>query len=98
MMLSGSAEVLIVVFSTMAIISTIAIGLRVYVQIWLLKCRRGKLEDWTAVVGWFLFITFGAILCATIYYGSGHSVDQIPFTKVPVIMKVIRARFWILRE
>lgn len=84
---SGRGPQVIAVFSFFAALSTIFIALRTYCRAVLVKGF--GLDDWTAVIGWLLFIFHAGFAIAGAHHGTGQHVQLIqPPAEIPVALKV----------
>lgn len=84
---SGRGPQVIAVFSFFAALSTIFIALRTYCRAFLVKDF--GLDDWTAVIGWLLFVFHAGFAIAGAHHGTGQHVELIlPPTEIPVALKV----------
>ncbi|TLD15205.1 hypothetical protein PspLS_10748 [Pyricularia sp. CBS 133598] len=71
----NTGPLLVGVTSTLLVLATISVAARCYNQIVLLK--RFQIEDWLAVVTWFVFALFTGICCTGVYYGLGKRVEDV---------------------
>lgn len=84
---SGRGPELIAVFAFFMGLTTVTFALRVYVRTRLVKAFGP--DDWTAALGWLLFIFHGGFAIAGAYHGTGQHADLIqPQTELPVGLKV----------
>ncbi|TLS26498.1 hypothetical protein PpBr36_04021 [Pyricularia pennisetigena] len=67
--------------TTLLFLATISVAARCYNQIVLMK--RFQIEDWLAVVTWFVFALFTGICCTGVHYGLGKSVEDVPMKNRP---------------
>ncbi|KAI6356768.1 hypothetical protein MCOR25_007863 [Pyricularia grisea] len=72
---SNTGPLLVSVTCTLLVLCTISVAARCYNQIVLLK--RFQIEDWLAVVTWFVFAIFTAICCVGVHYGLGRPVADV---------------------
>lgn len=84
---SGRGPEVIGVFAFFIGLTTLTFALRVYVRTSLVK-KFGP-EDWTAALGWLLFIIHSAFAIAGVYHGSGQHMNLIqPPTEMPIALMV----------
>lgn len=81
---------LIVTLTIMAVLSTVAFALRVYVRSSLVD---RLWEDWAAGLGWFVYILFCGAMMVGPFYGVGQHADLIPPQKLPVALRVRMLNF-----
>lgn len=73
--ISGDGPKLIVTFSTLIAITTIAIALRVYVRALVIKSF--GVDDWTAVFGWLAYLALASTAIASTHHGFGQHAHLI---------------------
>lgn len=84
---SGNGPKLIVTFSILTGITTIAIALRVYVRGWMVK--NFGMDDWTAIVGWMAYVGLASTAMASTYHGFGQHAYLIqPPSEIEIGLKV----------
>ena len=76
---------MIVVYTIMAVISTMVFTLRVYVRSRLVS---RSWEDWAAGIGWFVYVGFCAAAMVGPFYGTGQHADLIPHGNIPIALRV----------
>ncbi|RDL42465.1 Uncharacterized protein BP5553_02444 [Venustampulla echinocandica] len=66
-------------------LSTIAIGLRCYCRVLIVKGF--GLDDWSAVAAWALFMVYSTFALSGVHHGTGQHADDIPRGELPQGLK-----------
>lgn len=72
---SGNGPKLIVAFSILTGMTTIAVALRVYVRGWTVKAF--GIDDWTSVFGWVAYVGLASTAMASTRHGFGQHAHLI---------------------
>jgi hypothetical protein len=84
---SGRGPAVIINFSTLVALTTVAIALRVYVRGWMVKSFR--IDDWTALCGWVTYIGLASTAMAATHHGFGqHAYLITPRSEIEIALKV----------
>ena len=89
---SGRGPELISVFAAFLALTTVIVALRVYVRAKLVK--NFGADDWTAVIGWLLFVFHASFAIAGAYHGTGQHANLIPPQELPIGLKVSCPLHW----
>lgn len=76
---------MIAVYTTMAVLSTVAFALRAYVRSRLIE---RSWEDWAAGAGWFIYVFFCGSSMVGPFFGTGQHVRLVPPDKLPIALRV----------
>lgn len=81
----GTGWLIFGVFTAAIFVTTIAIALRAYVR---LKLVKGSSEDLVAGIAWLLFTIFNCLTLSMPFHGLGQHTNLVPLTEIPVVLKV----------
>lgn len=84
---SGEGPKLLATFSTFIGLTTVAIALRAYVRMRLIK--KFGIEDWLSVGGWLAYVLLAATAMASTFHGFGQHAELIqPQSEIETALKV----------
>lgn len=79
---SGRGPQVLGIYAFFVALTSLTMILRVYARVYLVKIF--GLDDWTAIVGWALFIAHAGFAIAGTYHGTGQHTNLIPPEDLPI--------------